>query len=216
MMENIFCVYFHVNPVKNEIFYVGKGLRKRVSELHGRNKYWRNTVKKYGFICDIIDDSVSEEVAFEKEKFYIQKIGRSDLGLGPLVNMTDGGEGVSGRIVSPQTKKKMSERSVGHGNNNYGKTTSEDVRRKMSLAKKGKHNHSQSEATKIKLSLLRVGLKNTEESKLKASIAMKGRKNTWLVGNKNRLKKSHSEETKNKIRESLRGNIPWNKGKKKQ
>jgi hypothetical protein len=57
-----------------------------------------NIIKKYKrveittFLCE------SENFAIDLEKDLIKKIGRKDLGLGPLTNMTDGGDGMSGSI----------------------------------------------------------------------------------------------------------------------
>jgi len=80
-MNNIY-LYFHINPVKNEIFYVGLG-RKRRAWSKARNIFWKNTVNKYGgFIVDIVEENLSIEEACERERFYIKKIGRRDLGLG--------------------------------------------------------------------------------------------------------------------------------------
>ena len=92
---NNFYVYFHINPVKNSIFYVGKGKDDRAYDKTGRNRHWTNTVNKYGFIIDIAHDNLTESDAFDLEAFYIKKIGRRDLGTGILVNLTDGYEGHS-------------------------------------------------------------------------------------------------------------------------
>jgi hypothetical protein len=90
-ITNKFYIYFHINPIKNEIFYVGKGSGLRAYRKDNRNIHWNNVVKKYGFIVDIIEDNLEEEKAFEREKFYINKIGIKN-----LTNMTLGGEGISG------------------------------------------------------------------------------------------------------------------------
>jgi len=93
-MENKYYIYFHINPLKNEVFYVGKGHNKRAYQKYKRNQFWKNTVAKYGFIVDIVETGLTNEEACKREIFYINKIGRKDLGLGPLVNLTDGGEGL--------------------------------------------------------------------------------------------------------------------------
>jgi len=78
-------VYFHINPLTNKVFYVGIGDKYRpYSKLH-RNKYWKNTVKKYGYIVDIIETNLTWEEACIKEKFYIKWFGKEN-----LTNMTDG------------------------------------------------------------------------------------------------------------------------------
>jgi len=39
-------LYFHINSVKNEIFYVGIGNNKRPFSKSTRSKLWHNVVKK--------------------------------------------------------------------------------------------------------------------------------------------------------------------------
>ena len=106
---NNYYIYFHINPLKNEIFYVGKGKGKRAYSKNNRNNYWYNTTKRYGYIIDITEDGLTEQEAFEREIFYINKIGRKDLGLGSLINMTNGGEGPSGIKHTDEAKKRTPE-----------------------------------------------------------------------------------------------------------
>lgn len=85
-------LYFHINPVKNEIFYVGIGNKNRpYSKI--RSKEWHEVVDMYNYVIDVVETGLTWAEACIKEKFYIKKIGRADLQLGPLVNHTDGGEG---------------------------------------------------------------------------------------------------------------------------
>ena len=56
--ENKYCVYFHINPLKNEIFYVGIGSVKR-AHSKSRSKWWKNIVSKYGYIIDIIETDLT-------------------------------------------------------------------------------------------------------------------------------------------------------------
>jgi hypothetical protein len=46
----------------------------------------------------VVDDNLTEWEAFQKESRLIEEIGRLDLGTGPLLNKTFGGEGISGGI----------------------------------------------------------------------------------------------------------------------
>jgi hypothetical protein len=107
MLINNTCVYFHINPLKNEIFYVGIGNKERPYKKHHRSKLWFNIVNKYGYIVDICETNLSWKEACEKERFYIKKIGRRDLGLGSLVNHTNGGDGVNGYIITEEYKNKL-------------------------------------------------------------------------------------------------------------
>lgn len=103
-MNNI-CVYFHINPIKQEVFYVGIGLSGiRPYKLSSRTKHWKNIVKKYGYDVVIIHDNLTYDEASELEIKYIKQIGRHDKGLGPLVNNTDGGDGIRG-YVNPKGPK---------------------------------------------------------------------------------------------------------------
>jgi hypothetical protein len=104
-------VYQHLRRDTGEIFYVGKGEGNRYKSRIGRNPYWKNIVEKHGLIIEIIKYFDSEKLAFEAEVRLIASIGRKDLGKGPLVNMSDGGEGASGAIRSAEQRKTYSEKT---------------------------------------------------------------------------------------------------------
>lgn len=87
-MDNIYYVYFHINPLTNKVFYVGKGKLKRAFDKRKRSEHWRRVVNKYGYIVDIIHSNISEEKAFELEIMYIKRFGIEN-----LVNSTIGGSG---------------------------------------------------------------------------------------------------------------------------
>src|SRR3972149_105901 len=86
-MDNYY-IYVHINPLKNTIFYVGKGKNNRAFSNKGRNIHWQRTVKKYGFIVNIVESNLTNEDACNKEIFYINYIGLKN-----LTNMTIGGTG---------------------------------------------------------------------------------------------------------------------------
>ncbi len=131
-MDNKFYIYFHINPLTNKIFYVGKGKHRRAWVKYGRSKYWNNIVKKYGYIIDLVEENLTEEQSLQREKFYIQKIGREN-----LCNLTDGGDGMSGYICSEEKRKKLSD-IKGQKHHFYGKKHNENTLSKMSEIKKGK------------------------------------------------------------------------------
>ena len=58
-------------------------------------------------ITEAIYAGFDEEFALFLEEELIQKLGRKDLGLGTLLNLTDGGEGHSGCIRSAATRAKI-------------------------------------------------------------------------------------------------------------
>lgn len=107
------CLYFHINPIKQEIFYVGIGDEKRpytISEQH-RTKFWFNIFHKYGYQVIIIEKNLTWEQACKKEIYWIKRIGRRDLNEGTLVNQTDGGDGQYN--PSKETREKMSKAKQG-------------------------------------------------------------------------------------------------------
>lgn len=108
-MGNNTCLYFHINPIKQEVFYVGIGdeTRPYKKDKNHRTKFWHNTVKKYGYQVIIIEDGLSWKRACEKEVYWIKRIGRRDLGEGTLVNMTNGGEGVKERFVLTEAQQEQ-------------------------------------------------------------------------------------------------------------
>ncbi len=121
---NNFYIYIYLDPrkfgkysYKNLGFlykpiYIGKGKDDRYIRIDNRtpifiNKF--NKIKKSGLEPIIIKlyKNLSEEESLKKEIELIDEIGRLDLGNGPLLNMTDGGDGVSGYKHKEETKKKL-------------------------------------------------------------------------------------------------------------
>ena len=98
--EDIYSMYYayeHYKKDTDQIFYVGigkieNGKYQRAYSLSKRNPHWHATVKKYGFDSKIVFESESREEVCNKEIELILKYGRKDLGTGPLVNKTTGGE----------------------------------------------------------------------------------------------------------------------------
>lgn len=99
------------NPLNNQIFYVGAGDPDRPQD-HLNDYYkiksngWKKKYNrsKYEVIKEIISDNKNVDIriiletdnrasAFELEIILIKQYGRKDLGLGPLTNMTNGGDG---------------------------------------------------------------------------------------------------------------------------
>ena len=128
-----FYVYVYLDPRKPgkfkygeyefdyEPFYVGKGEGDRYkthlteSSLKSKDNPFKNNVikkiiKETGNIPKIIKYriNITELEAFELETKMIKVIGRRNIRTGPLTNLTDGGEGCSGRIITDETKEKLS------------------------------------------------------------------------------------------------------------
>lgn len=114
------CLYMHTRKSDGRIFYIGIGSKRRSKSARGRNKHWYNIVKKHGYDITILVDGLTWSRAAELEVKMISFYGRKDLKLGCLVNLTHGGDGTPGRIVSDEEKAKISERTKGENNGMFG------------------------------------------------------------------------------------------------
>lgn len=181
--ENIYYVYAYLRSGGSATapagtpYYIGKGSNGRAFANHGS----LNLPPHKGNIA-FLETGLSENKAFEIEKFLIAYYGRKDLGTGILLNKTHGGEGVSGIVVSEETRAKMSAAQI-------GRTHSEESKAKMSVAMSGK---THSEKTKAKLSAAHSGKTLSDEHKSKLSAVLMGKNNPWYG-------KHHSEESKAKL-----------------
>ena len=108
----------------NTPYYVGKGSGKRIYMKHNIS-----VPKKKDRILIVYID-LDEESAFKLERYFISYYGRKDLETGILRNLTDGGEGCSGRVHTEDTKYKI-------GNVHRGKIVSESTRELQRLRKQG-------------------------------------------------------------------------------
>ena len=106
----MFYVYLHITKDTNEVFYVGKGKGNRAYKLSGRNKFWHNIVNKHGFKVKIIENNLTEDMAILLERKLITEYGRRDLGEGSLVNLTNGGDGICGKVYSDIEKSNLSKK----------------------------------------------------------------------------------------------------------
>ncbi len=140
------CLYFHINTIKQEIFYVGIGdLDRPYKGKSKRSNWWYNITKKYNYDIIIIHENLTWKDACELEIKYITQIGRKDLGLGTLVNMTDGGDGTIGYKHTQEFKDKISKifkqyykenPCNGSKNNMFNKNHTVDTKNKISKSKK--------------------------------------------------------------------------------
>ena len=84
-------------------YYIGKGKGGRAFERH------RVRVPKDRSRIVMIRENLIETEAFELEISEIAKYGRIDLGTGILRNLTNGGDGASGLVHTPEARAKASE-----------------------------------------------------------------------------------------------------------
>ena len=170
-MANKSYVYFYSDPSRgNEIFYVGMGQGGRARRHFTRTDKHpmtnrmtslksKSVIPNIGYFCKDVDS----EFAALVEQEAIAKYGRRDLNRGPLLNLTDGGDGCYN--PSPETRARMSAARKGikqdpnvvekraatmRGKSrpphviaacvaaNTGATRSDESRKRMSEAQKGK------------------------------------------------------------------------------
>lgn len=196
-------------------FYIGKGNHRRKnshSEMARRNPapvcgdHKGNIIRELhrnGLEPIIVELSRNEVegMAFAREIRLISVIGRSNIGKGPLANMTDGGEGGSGTIPTEKWKEAIMKANVGRVK------TPEELKR-LSEALKGRK-FSKETLSKMKASAaLRIHGPHSEETKEKISAAQKGKpksdqhRKNMSESAKKRLPRRHSEETKEKMRQA--------------
>lgn len=144
----------------------GKGYKKCPAIYKAINKYgWENIQK------EIVYENLSEDHAKYLETYLINFYKSNNKKYG--YNLTDGGDGTSGRKFSEETKKKLSEI-------NKGRIISEEQREKIRQFNLGKHH---SEETKRKMSIshmgnkANLGRKLSEERKRQISERQIGAKN---------------------------------------
>ena len=87
-----------------------------------------------------------------------------------LTNLTDGGEGQSGRIVSIETRKKISDTKKSTPNPFLGKKRPKYIGEKISASSRGR---KLTEEHKNKLSNAKIGNKLSENTKAKMSLSAK-------------------------------------------
>jgi hypothetical protein len=146
----MFCVYAHCRPAPDcRLFYIGKASNTaRPYSRKNRNRHWHRVVTKHGgFDVRIIDefDTEAEALAAEVELIALAREMSAD-----IVNITDGGEGVSGMRHSAETRKRLSDMQVGKP----GRPSSPEAREKIAASKRGKPRDA---ATRAKLSAALIG-----------------------------------------------------------
>ena len=131
-----------------EPFYIGKGYKERKFDhikdadnvkFHNYKLNKIRKIKSLGLnpIITEVFTGISENKAHDEEKRLIAVIGRKDLNKGPLLNLTDGGEGAHGAIKSAETRAKFSKIHKGRKITKIVKIVKENAKM-AKIRKKGK------------------------------------------------------------------------------
>lgn len=121
-IKNKFYLYRHIRLDRNEVFYVGIGkkhkenfnnhnseYRRAYAKGKDRSELWKKVTNKSKYRVEIVFESDNYNFIKDKEKEFISLYGRKNLGMGTLVNLTDGGEGTIGRIPTKTAIQKTKE-----------------------------------------------------------------------------------------------------------
>lgn len=164
-------VYRHIRLDKNEPFYIGIGSDAkyhRAGEKTRRNDLWKKIVNKTKYEIEILIDDITYEEAKIKEVEFIKIYGRIIDGTGILSNLTLGGEGAKGHIVSKETAKKISDAQKGR------KLSKEHIEN-LRIGRTGCKMPTRTKEHQDKLNAARIGVARKPETKQKLSLANIGK-----------------------------------------
>lgn len=204
--NNIFYNYIYLDPskpvdfkikgldiiLKHEPFYVGKGKGNRINvHKYGKSgKFMKNKMtslknKNIEPVILKLINNISNEQACENEKYLIKIIGRRDINLGPLCNLTNGGEGSLGAVISKERRDIISKV-------HKGKKMSNETIQKMKIAQKGKIVNAEG---RNRMSIAKLGVKRNEEVKAKIKLNNKSRKEVYQLDLNNQIIKDWNSIT---------------------
>lgn len=187
-------IYKTINLISNKI-YVGKDSKNDPDYL-GSGLLLKRAIKKHGienFKKEIIEYCNSTEELNVREIYWIKYFNSTDKKIG--YNIARGGSGGDTISTNPNNLKIREKQSSAM----LGRTFTEEHKKNISKAKKGKPVHPAilTESSRLKMSLAKKGKPLSEEHKKKLSIARQGRKPS--------LGKKWSEEAKLKHKERFIG-----------
>ena len=204
-------IYKAQNKINGKI-YIGQtinNLNIRIACHLTKESLFSKALRKYGiqsFEFSVIDSTLLKEIANEKEKYWIKHLNcKHPNGY----NLTIGGQGTLGHKHSEQSKRKMSLAGK-------GRKKSEKWKKEKSKERRGK---KLSLETRRKISEARIGKKHprkghplSEETRQKISISRKGQMLTEehrkkLIERSYMRGKTHSPEAREKIRIANKGKI---------
>lgn len=198
-------IYVLIDPRDDKIRYVGKTgrlpeerLKEHCKKQHNSNyySYWINKLRslKLKPIMRVIEEC--DEFTWEAREIYWIRYYRQ-LNY-DLVNTTEGGGGLVGYKASEETRRKLSYAAKGEKNPNFGKSHSDEAKRKIGESSKLRIH---SEETRRKRSKSLRGVAKSEEHKRKISESNKN------PSNEIRLKISKANRGSNHGRSKLNESV---------
>ena len=176
----MFYTYMHTRNDTSQPFYIGKGSGNRAWVNAGRNKHWKAIAAKHGHTVCILSNWPTEREAFEHETLLIEcfrEIGAD------LVNVTNGGDGVSGLVHDISVRSRISASLSGRtrpasvvkkiSQSHKGKIVSESTRRLISEANTRRPPASAS--TRELIAAAHRGAKRLTAARQAMSVAMTGK-----------------------------------------
>jgi hypothetical protein len=160
---NIYYVYAYLRSKNTKTakagtpYYIGKGKDWRAFAPHPGISVPKDKSK-----IVFLETNLTDLGALAIERRMIRWYGRKDIGTGVLLNKTDGGEGQAGRKFSANHRKKISDANRRRG------PRSTETKEKIKNALIGKS---------VNRKPRKLGRIQTEETKLKISLANSGTKN---------------------------------------
>jgi hypothetical protein len=169
-MDTNFVVYGYLRRGEDRfgrrgtLYYIGKGRPGRPYVRFNRRVKVPMDVDRIWIIHRDINEKTALKFEIELIKIYQRQDVNPECGI--LKNMTDGGEGATGRKQSKETKRKISEKNKGQKRSletrkrmslsNRLRSYGEEARKNMSNSKRGSKNHNfgkpRAESTREKIS----------------------------------------------------------------
>ena len=152
--DRVCYVYSYLRKEELTPYYIGVGTTPyRPFQEHNC------ALPSYDALVRVMRSGLTWEKAAEWEQFFIKRYGRKNNNTGILENLTDGGEGVKGPVITEEHARK-----IGEAGRRYWKKNPEQLIERGKSISRARMGHEVSDETKRKLALI-----NLDHSFVKAS-----------------------------------------------
>lgn len=191
----MYYVYLYKDPETHEPFYVGKGKwdnKRHMDHLYEAERYeitkkTSNRIKTFKIlslmkrglfpVIEIVKKDLTDEEAYDLECQLIRKYGKKIDDVGPLTNIQDDARPPSwkGRVKSEEHRRKLSEAHKGKTLSDATKKKIIDTKKRRGNLRAGMLGKKHKESTKLLISEKKKGNKQDPVVNERRSIALKGR-----------------------------------------